>query len=164
MLCTVLGQVLVVDHGELLERPEGVAGYLRLGLEANEKNFKALAGGKNRYIHVAGHGTLGEGGAGEPALVFSLVGNEEGKEDGFLTMSEVLGMDIGAEMVVLSACKTGQGDMEKGEGVAGLSRAFLYSGADSLVVSLWEVADEETKQFMVGFYDKLIDNQFGFIL
>jgi len=130
---------------------------VNLGLDASEENFKELAPEGSRYLHVASHGTLGEGGARQPAVVLSLVGNEESGENGFLTMTEAFNMKIPADMVVLSACKTGQGRMEKGEGVAGLSRAFLYAGADSLVVSLWSVADEETKDFMVGFYEKLLD-------
>ena len=129
---------------------------INLGIDASEKNFKQLAPDGYRFIHVASHGTLGEGGANQPALVLSLVGNEGTGEDGFLTMTEIINMKTPADMIVLSACKTGQGKMEKGEGVAGMSRAFLYSGADSLVVSLWNVADQETKDLMVDFYEKMI--------
>jgi CHAT domain-containing protein len=127
---------------------------INLGLDASEKNFKALAPGGSKYIHVASHGTLGEGGE-QPALVLSLIGNEGTGEDGFLTMSEIFNMKTPADMIVLSACETGRGKMEKGEGVAGLSRAFLYAGANSLVVSLWNVDDMKTKDLMVNFYKKL---------
>jgi len=131
----------------------------KTGLESNEWDFKyAMQLEAPRYLHVASHGTLGEGGALQPALVFSLLGNRAG-EDGFLTMSEVFDMRVPSEMVVLSACKTGSGKMEKGEGVAGMARAFLYAGADSVVVSLWSVADEQTKDFMISFYGRLLDGQ-----
>jgi CHAT domain-containing protein len=124
-----------------------------LGADATEARFKDEGPRGARFVHVASHGTMGEGGAGQPALVLSLIGNES--EDGFLTMTEVFNLKVPAETVVLSACKTGQGVMERGEGVAGLSRAFLYAGANSLVVSLWSVADEETKNLMVDFYTRL---------
>lgn len=128
---------------------------VELGEDASEGNFKKLAEGGGRVIHIASHGTLGEGGARQPALVLSLSGNEASGEDGFLTMSEVFNMKIPADMVVLSACKTGEGQMEKGEGVAGMSRAFMFAGARSLVVSLWSVADKETKELMTDFYAEM---------
>lgn len=129
---------------------------MRLGIEASEKEFKELAPGGSRFLHLATHGSLGEGGAQQPALVMSLVGNSGSGEDGFLTMTDVFNMKIPSELVVLSACKTGQGEMTKGEGVAGMARAFLYAGADSMLVSLWSVADKETKDLMISFYNKML--------
>ena len=76
-------------------------------------------------------------------------------EDGFLRMSEVFNLRVPARLVTLSACETGRGRLERGEGVAGMSRAFLYAGADSLVVSLWSVADAETRDLMIDFYKRL---------
>lgn len=128
---------------------------VNLGLYASEERFTELAAEGSRYIHVASHGTLGEGGANQPAIVLTLVDDGESSGDGFLTMTEVLNTKTPTDMLTLSACKTGQGNMEKGEGVAGLSRAFMYSGADSVVVSLWSVADVETKDLMVNFYKKM---------
>lgn len=130
---------------------------LEEGMEASEWNFKYAAMSGAKYIHVAAHGTLGEGGAMQPAVVLTLAGNEGSGEDGFLTMEEVLEMRVPAEMVVLSACGTGRGKMEKGEGVSGMARAFMYAGADSVVVSLWNVADEQTKDMMMSFYGKLLE-------
>ena len=73
--------------------------------------------------------------------------------DGFATAEEILGMNLhGTEMVVLSACDTGLGDVKSGEGVFGLRRAFTQRGAKSLVMSLWKVPDEETNELMVQFY------------
>ena len=90
-------------------------------------------------------------GIGEPALV---LGNET-KEDGFLTASEVEELQLQANVTVLSACQTGAGDLVTGEGVLGLSRAFLVAGSKAVVVSLWSVASKETKQLMVSFYSHL---------
>lgn len=128
---------------------------VNLGLDANESRFKKLSGAGYKVIHVAGHGTLGAGEGFEPALILSTVGNTD--EDGFLQMSEVFNMKTPSDLVVLSACETGRGSLEEGEGVAGMSRAFLYSGAESLIVSLWSVADTETMQLMTEFYRLMQD-------
>lgn len=77
-------------------------------------------------------------------------------EDGILTALEVGGLDLrGTKLVVLSACETGIGDVESGNGVHGLSRALAVAGAESQVISLWRVNDEATRDMMVEFYTGL---------
>jgi CHAT domain-containing protein len=79
------------------------------------------------------------------------VGGDAG--DGLLTAEKVLGLSLaGTRLVVLSACDTGVGEIQNGEGVYGLRRAFLQAGAQSLVTSLWPVPDVETRELMVRFY------------
>jgi CHAT domain-containing protein len=74
-------------------------------------------------------------------------------DDGFLTASEIVTMRLNAEMVVLSACKTGQG-LLTGDGVIGLSRSLITAGVPSVIVSLWAVPDDPTALLMTEFYKK----------
>jgi CHAT domain-containing protein/tetratricopeptide (TPR) repeat protein len=84
----------------------------------------------------------------------------EAAEDGFLTAEDVTGLDLLAtELVVLSACETGLGDIQVSEGVFGLRRAFVLAGAKTLVMSLWKVPDSQTQELMVKFYQRLLAGQ-----
>jgi CHAT domain-containing protein len=85
--------------------------------------------------------------------VLSLVGNDQ--EDGFLQLNEVTGLRLNADLVVLSACRSGQGRLRRGEGVTGLARAFLYAGSKGVVCSLWPVDDRATAQLMTAMYGHL---------
>jgi len=77
-------------------------------------------------------------------------------EDGVLTALEVAGLNLrGTELVVLSACETGIGDVKTGDGVYGLRRALVIAGSQSQLLSLWQVADDGTKDLMVEYYQKI---------
>ena len=83
-------------------------------------------------------------------------------EDGILTAEDVSGMDLlGTELVVLSACKTGLGEIKTGEGVFGLRRAFMLAGAKTLVMSLWKLSDVATSILMERFYENLLNKRMG---
>ncbi len=82
--------------------------------------------------------------------MLSLAGADD-TYDGFLQMSEIFNLRLDANLVVLSACDTGTGKLRRGEGLIGLTRAFMYAGTPSVAVSLWKVNDQSTSLFMEFF-------------
>ena len=127
-----------------------------LNIYANGKYLKQSNLAEYRYLHFATHADLPGKVQGimEPFIILGQVGNDS-RAEGFLTLSKVLGLRLQADMVVLSACSTGRGRMQEGEGIASFARAFQYAGARSVVVSLWEVSSEATVLFMKSFYGHL---------
>jgi CHAT domain-containing protein/tetratricopeptide (TPR) repeat protein len=141
----------VVKVSKVFGNREGPRDVL-IGLEASESRVKSKDLKQYQYLHFATHGILANDVPylKEPALV--LAHDPDGKEDGFLTYSEVIGLELNADLVTLSACKTGLGQLVPGEGVIGLSWAFMFAGARALIVSLWEVDDHSTALLMEEFY------------
>jgi len=99
-----------------------------------------------RYLHLSTHGLLDSERPMYSSIVFY---------DGLLQTYEIFNFETQADLVALSACETGLGQLKRGEGVVGLTRAFMYAGAPSLLVSLWSVSDESTAELMVEFYQHL---------
>jgi CHAT domain-containing protein len=147
--------------------------------EASEKNLKSIKA--PALMHIATHGyfladadvgkgnTLGvdaENARNNPLLRSGLIlANPSGQkqdttaidfgstDNGVLTAYEAMNLDLtGTDLILLSACETGLGDVRAGEGVYGLQRAFLVAGANALVMSLWKVDDAATQQLMTNFY------------
>jgi len=123
---------------------------------ARETRFREEAG-RYRFIHLATHGFAHEDDPSLSRLLLSPGNGPSSRDDGILHLSEIYTLELNAEMVVLSACETGIGRLATGEGVIGLARGFLYAGAQSVVVSLWQAADAPTRDLMVRFYSELLN-------
>ncbi len=122
-----------------------------LRADATKGNARSAEAAQYGYIHFSTHGILTPG---FQAIALSQVPDEN--EDGFLTLGEIMNLRYNAGVVVLSACETGLGRAERGEGITGLTRAVMYAGSRSAVVSLWSVDDEGTRDLMVRFYENMI--------
>jgi CHAT domain-containing protein/tetratricopeptide (TPR) repeat protein len=140
-----------------LARTMGLAPDVWLDFDANESNVKTRDISKYRVLHVATHGLLDTERPQFTGVVLSLVGNRD--NDGFLRTDEIFNLKLGAPLVMLSACETGLGREKRGEGVIGLTRAFMYAGAPTVGVSLWSVADKSTPDLMTDFYRRYLAKQ-----
>ena len=122
-----------------------------LGAQASEAGFEAtLATAKRwRAVHFACHGLVDI----DRPMLSSLALSRAGEDDGFLTALEILHTRIPADLAVLSACETGKGKIVLGEGIVGLTRAFMFAGAPRVICSLWKVDDEATQALMIKFYE-----------
>lgn len=108
--------------------------------------------GQYRYVHFATHGFLNSQHPELSGIVLSMFDEQGAPQDGFLRAHEVFNLKLNADVVVLSACRTGLGKEIRGEGLVGLTRGFMYAGAPRVVVSLWNVNDASTAELMTRFY------------
>ncbi|GAB5565949.1 MAG: hypothetical protein Wins2KO_30120 [Winogradskyella sp.] len=150
--------------------------------DASETKIKALNGKSPDVIHIATHGFFFKNNkskdtnsiefknADNPLLRSGLLlahanyawqngNNPYERNDGILTALEISNLDLSkTDLVVLSDCETGLGDIEGSEGVYGLQRAFKMAGVKNIMMSLWEVPDKETAEFMTSFYELWLKN------
>ncbi len=129
-----------------------VTGNFFLGKEATESNFKKNAS-KYQVLHLAMHGLVDDKYPENSKLIFT--SSNDSIQDNSLHVYEIYTMNIPSDLVVLSACQTGEGQLEQGEGILSLSRAFMYAGSPSLIMSLWKVGDQQTAILMKYFYEAL---------
>lgn len=127
------------------------------GDEATETNFKKLAGDYS-ILHLALHGEINDATPVNSKLFFAK-SDADTLEDSYLHAFELYGMDLNADMVVLSACNTGVGQLVGGEGIMSLGRAFQYAGTNSVLLSNWEVVDGVAPELMTSFYTYLKDGK-----
>ncbi len=120
---------------------------------ADKKSFLEQAS-NFRVLHLAMHSVLNDHNPMMSEMVFSSLEGEDESET-MLTAIELYNLKLHADLVVLSACETGIGQMHRGEGIMSFSRAFAYAGASSAVISLWKVPDKATSKLMVYFYQHL---------
>ena len=117
---------------------------------ASETAFKRDAG-KYRYLHVAAHGEF----RSDLPLQSRVALAADAANDGSLTVAEIYGLRLNADLVTLSACETGLTKAMNGDDLIGMTRGFLYAGSSNIIASLWEVDDEATAALMQAFYSKL---------
>jgi CHAT domain-containing protein len=127
-----------------------------LDFAANRASVTADDLKQYRIIHFATHGLINSQQPELSSIVLSLVDEKGEPQEGFLRLHEIYGLNLPAEVVVLSACETGLGKEIKGEGLVGLTRGFMYAGAPRVVVSLWAVNDRATSELMAKFYQKML--------
>jgi CHAT domain-containing protein len=145
------------EHITQLVRTAGKQADSWLDFDASESNVTKRDIKQYRVLHFATHGLLNAERPQFTGLVLSLIGDTDG--DGFLRVNEIFNLKLGAPLVMLSACETGLGKEKRGEGVIGLTRAFMYAGAPTVGVSLWSVADKSTAEMMPNFYKQLLEAQ-----
>jgi CHAT domain-containing protein/tetratricopeptide (TPR) repeat protein len=127
-----------------------------LDFEANRTLATSDELKRYRFLHFATHGFLNNVHPELSGIVLSMVDAQGRPQDGFLRTHDVFNLDFSADMIVLSACETGLGKEITGEGVIGLTRAFMYAGAARVLVSLWNVDDDATKELMVHLYTDVL--------
>ena len=109
-----------------------------------------------RIIHFATHGLLNSQNPELSGIVLSLFDEKGNAQDGFLRLQEIYNLKLPADLIVLSACQTALGKDIKGEGLVGLTRGFMYAGAQRVVASLWSVDDRSTSELMKLFYQGML--------
>ncbi|MEO9872797.1 CHAT domain-containing protein [Ekhidna sp.] len=124
---------------------------------ATEEEFRKHSSDAG-IIHLATHAVIDELSPEASFLQMSKTDTVQ-KKDGKLHFFEIYNLNLNAQLVTLSACNTGFGKIQKGEGVMSLSRAFAYAGVPATVVSLWPASDKSTPELMKHFYQNLKDGQ-----
>ncbi|MEG4227599.1 tetratricopeptide repeat protein [Microcoleus sp. N9_B2] len=112
-----------------------------------------------QIIHLATHGLANSKNPELSGMVMSMVDDKGNLVNGFLRLTDIFNLKLSANLVVLSACQSGMGQNVKGEGMVGLTRGFMYAGAQRVAVSLWSVDDEGTAVLMQKFYQKMLQQK-----
>ena len=131
--------------------PQGETTVL-MGSDASKQALREQLAGKT-VLHLATHAIVSDDQPFDSFLALS-AGRNSSSGEGHLTTQEIYGMDLQTDLVVLSACSTARGKLS-GDGMVGLTRAFFYGGAPSVMATMWDVADEPTSQLMSNFYSAL---------
>jgi CHAT domain-containing protein len=131
-------------------------GRARLDFEASRQNVTTADLASYRLVHFATHGFLNSAHPELSGLVLSLFDRSGAPRDGFLSAAEVANLELSADLVVLSGCRTALGRQIRGEGVVGLTRALMYAGTSRVLASLWKVDDAATAELMRRLYQGLL--------
>ncbi|MEM6801667.1 MAG: CHAT domain-containing protein [Bacteroidota bacterium] len=152
------GERVVGDLKFSREEVSKIADYYKgnifLDERAQEAAFKSQAG-DYQVLHLAMHAFVNDKESMFSGLLFSPPAEGDTTEDGFLHAYEIYNLDLQAELVILSACNTGQGEIQEGEGVVSLARAFAYAGCPNIMMSLWQTDDDATNTLMQAYHKAL---------
>ncbi len=132
---------------------------LHLGFDARRDRVIDGAFGHYQVLHFATHGWIDTAHPELSALVLSRFDRTGAEQPGLLGLYDVYNLDLDAELVILSGCRTALGRALWGEGLIGLTRGFLYAGAQNVIASLWTVQDQATAALMVSLYRALLDDE-----
>ena len=135
--------------------PRG-SGLLLTGFDANRDQVSSEVLSEFRILHFATHGIVDDEHPELSGIILSLVDEQGQSRNGFLRLHDIYQLTLPADLVVLSACRTGLGKDVRGEGIVGLTRGFMYAGAKGVVATLWQVDDDATAFFMEHFYTALL--------
>ena len=142
----------------ILAAAQGRQNFAAVGFDATKAAAVDTELGTYRYLHFATHGFLDTARPSLSAIALSLVSRDGAAQEGFLRAHELYNLNLSADLVVLSACETGLGKEIRGEGLIGLTRAFMYAGAARVIVSLWSVSDRATAELMGRLYREMLRN------
>src|SRR5215510_10448817 len=127
-----------------------------LDFDANRQMVMSGALSDYRYLHFATHAYVDDVFPGLSWLALSKVDRKGQEQPGYLRLNDVYRLRLNADLVTLGACRTGLGKQLRGEGMISMTRGFIYAGVPRVMVSLWDVTDRETAQFMQRFYRNLL--------
>ncbi|MBI9038217.1 MAG: CHAT domain-containing protein [Bacteroidales bacterium] len=140
------------SKGEISKINEIFDGISLIDSDATESNFKQKSKDFD-ILHLAMHTIVNDTNPMFSKLIFTL--DNDTVQDGFLNTYEIYSLELNARMAVLSACNTGSGKLQRGEGIMSLARGFIYAGVPSIIMTLWEVDDVSGSEIMAGFYSYL---------
>ncbi len=124
--------------------------------QANRANALSNQLSQYRFIHWATHGFVNTKNPELSGIVMSLIDRNGAGSNGYLLLEDIFNLSFNADLVVLSACETGLGEVVQGEGLIGLTRGLMYAGTPRVVTSLWAVPDSQTADLMGKFYEKML--------
>lgn len=142
-----------------LFKERGIPAQIYLHEAAKEEYLKASAAKNFRFLHLATHTWINEKEPRDSGLLFFQPDGSTAQEDGILYASEIYNLELQADLLVLSSCENGIGELAKGEGMMALTRSFLYAGAKNILYTLWEVPDHHTSRMMVDFYQHVLSGK-----
>ena len=147
---------LIYNQEEIKNIHRLTSGGIFIGDQASERQFKECAAQYN-IVHIASHAQTHDESPLLSHIAFTPIADS--LEDGVLELGELFNMELDIDMIVLSACETGTGKMQRGEGIVSLARGATFAGAKSIITTLWAISDQASSKIMYAFYENLKKGQ-----